>query len=73
MVLRLRWPSRIWMVRRSVPSSSRWVAKLCRSVCTVTCLSSPAARHAACAGFIHGLGGDRPTGDISREEPGLGW
>ena len=31
------------MVRRSVPASSRWVAKLCRRVWTVTCLPSPAA------------------------------
>ena len=27
MVFRLRCPNRIWMVRRSVPDSSRWVAK----------------------------------------------
>src|SRR5262249_22205998 len=40
-VPRLRWPRRIWMVRRSVPSSSRWVAKLWRRVWTVTCLSRP--------------------------------
>ena len=31
------------MVRMSVPASSRWVAKLCRRVWTVTCLPSPAA------------------------------
>ena len=29
MVFRLRCPNRIWMVRRSVPDSSRWVAKQC--------------------------------------------
>jgi integrase/recombinase XerD len=29
-VLKLWCPSRTWMVRRSVPDSSRWVAKLCR-------------------------------------------
>jgi hypothetical protein len=34
------------MVRRSVPDSSNWVAKLWRKVWTVTCLSNPAARRA---------------------------
>ena len=41
------------MMRMSVPLSRRWVAKLCRSVCTVTRLASPAAaqaeRQAACS------------------------
>ena len=46
MVLKLRCPSRTWMVRRSVPDSSRWVAKLCRKVCTVTCLLRPEAARA---------------------------
>src|SRR6266851_3994235 len=31
-VFRLRCPSRIWIRRRSVASSSRWVAKQCRKV-----------------------------------------
>src|SRR5208282_1959396 len=31
-VLRLRCPSRIWMRRRSIASSIRWVAKQCRKV-----------------------------------------
>ena len=34
------------MMRMSVPASSRWVAKLCRSVWTVTGLAKPAARTA---------------------------
>src|SRR5690242_9256817 len=34
------------MMRMSVPLSSRWVAKLCRSVCTVTRLPRPDAAHA---------------------------
>src|SRR6516162_9737757 len=42
-VLKLRWPSRTWMVRRSVPASSRWVAKLCRKLRGVTCLRKEAA------------------------------
>ena len=48
----LAWPSRTWMMRTSAPLSSRWVANVCRSVCTVTCLLTPAAaqaeRQAAC-------------------------
>jgi len=50
-LLRLAWSS-AWMTRMSAPFSARWLAKLCRSVCTVTCLSRLAAmwaeRHAAC-------------------------
>ena len=42
------------MVRMLVPASSRWVAKLCRRVWTVTCLPRPAASraalHAMCTG-----------------------
>ena len=69
-VLRLRWPSRIWMVRRSVPSSNRWSSKAVpKRVHGDVPLSSPAAERAASRGFIHGLGGQRPTGNISREEP----
>ena len=52
-VCRLLWPSNAWMIRMSVSFSSRWVAKLWRSVCTVTRLLSPEAaqteRHAACS------------------------
>ena len=40
-VLRLRWPSSNWMVRRSVPASSRWTAKAWRSECGVTGLPMP--------------------------------
>lgn len=40
------WPSRTWMIRMSAPPSRRWVAKLWRSVNTVTRLSMPAAAHA---------------------------
>ena len=43
----LAWPSRTWMTRMSTPSSSRCVAKLCRSVCGLTFLLSPAAIAAA--------------------------
>jgi hypothetical protein len=32
-VLRLRCPSSSWIVRRSVPASSRWTAKAWRSEC----------------------------------------
>ena len=46
MVLKLWCPSRTWMVRRSVPDSSRWVAKLCRNVCICTCLLRPEAASA---------------------------
>src|SRR5262245_53453367 len=42
-VLKLRWPKRTWMVRRSVPDSSKWVAKLWRRVWAVTSLFMPAA------------------------------
>jgi hypothetical protein len=49
---RLAWPSRTWMMRTSAPLSNRWVANVCRKVCTVTCLLKPAAaqaeRQAAC-------------------------
>ena len=53
------------MMRMSVPLSSRWVAKLWRSVWTVTRLPIPAAaqadRQAACSttGWI-GYSGSRP-------------
>src|ERR1022692_2042589 len=35
-VARLRWPSSSWMVRISVPASSRWTANACRKECGVT-------------------------------------
>ena len=62
---RLRWPSSAWMMRMSVPPSSRWVAKLCRSVCTVTRLPRPDAAHAerqaACSTVASiGCSGSRP-------------
>ena len=48
-----RCPSKSWMTRMSTPCSKRWVAKLCRNVCTVTFLSKPAAsaawRQARCS------------------------
>ena len=56
------------MVRRSVPDSSRWVAKLWRSVWTVTCLPKPAARRAAGADLAHAAGGEGPIGHGAREE-----
>src|SRR6185503_19475192 len=39
---RSSWPSSSWMVRRSVPASSRWVAQLCRTRCGETLLRMPA-------------------------------
>ena len=51
---RLACPSSTWIVRRSVPASSRCVAKLCRSVCGVTCLPRPAALVRVDAGPLHG-------------------
>ena len=42
-VFKLRCPMRIWIRRRSVASSSRWVAKQCRKVCGETGLESCAA------------------------------
>ena len=35
MVLLEPWPSKAWIYRRSVPCSSKWVAKLWRSECGV--------------------------------------
>ena len=60
------------MVRRSVPASSRWVAKLCRRVWTVTCFSRPEARRAWRQTFSTACGGDRPVGVAAGEEAGLG-
>ena len=45
-VARLRWPSSSWMERISVPDSSRWTAKACRSECGVIGLAT-VARHTA--------------------------
>src|ERR1035438_7822126 len=39
---RSRCPSRIWMVRRSAPASSRWVAKQWRNVCGWMSIPRPA-------------------------------
>ena len=54
------------MTRMSTPCSSRWVAKLCRNVWTVTDLLSPAAsaarRQASCnARLVIGRAGLRPA------------
>ena len=43
----LAWPRSVWITRISTPCSSRWVAKLCRSVCGDTRLVIPAAWAAA--------------------------
>src|SRR5580704_8653290 len=55
------------MMRMSTPLSSRCVAKLCRSTCTLTRLSSPAAavadRQAACTGRV-----DRRIGGAARKQ-----
>src|SRR5487761_1735276 len=40
-VSRSRWPSKSWMLRRSVPASSRWEAKECRSTCGLRGLLRP--------------------------------
>ena len=59
------------MMRMSVPPSSRCVAKLCRSVCTVTRLSSSAAAQAerqaacsaaGCSGCSAVAAGEQPVG-----------
>ena len=55
------------MIRRSVPPSSRWVAKLCRRVWTVTCLPRPAASRAP-ASLSHRARGDRSIRQFTREE-----
>ena len=67
-VLKLRWPSRTWMVRRSVPDSSKWVAKLCRRVWTVTCLPNPASWRARQQTLPTAAGGDGLIGHGAREE-----
>src|ERR1035441_3150072 len=38
----LGMPSRTWIVRRSAPASSMWVAKLCLSLWGATCFAMPA-------------------------------
>ena len=44
-------PSKVWMVRMSVPLSRRWVAKLCLNVWQLARLSMPAALAAAVTAF----------------------
>ena len=57
------------MVRMSVPASSRWVAKLCRRVWTVTCLPSPAARAAWTQTWCTVPAVMGPSRDVAGEEP----
>ena len=57
------------MVRMSVPASSRWVAKLCRSVWTVTCLPRPGGAGGLDADPVHRAGGDGAARDVAGEEP----
>ena len=38
----LAWPRRTWITLTSVFASKRWVAKLCRNVCSVAGLAIPA-------------------------------
>src|SRR5215468_651319 len=40
------WRRKTWMIRTSAPLSKRWVANVCRKVCTVTCLFKTAAAQA---------------------------
>ena len=68
MVLKLWCPSRTWMVRRSVPDSSKWVAKLCRNVCICTCLLRPEASRARWQTIWTVRTADRPVGLASGEE-----
>src|ERR1700738_1080534 len=46
-VSNLSWPKSAWMILISVPRSSRWVAKLWRSACSVTPFLIPAASAAS--------------------------
>lgn len=58
-VLQRRCPSSNWIVRRSVPASSMWVAKLCLNVCGPILLLSPARSAAswhACRTTLSELG-----------------
>ena len=57
------------MVRMSVPASSRWVAKLCRRVWTVTCLPRPGGPGGLDADPVHRAGGEGPARDVAGEEP----
>ena len=57
------------MVRMSVPASSRWVAKLCRRVWTVTCLPRPAARAARAQTVVHRPAVMGRPGTVAGEEP----
>jgi hypothetical protein len=60
-------------MRMSVPASSRWVAKLCRRVCTVTGLLSAArraaTRQASCKVATLGGDADRLARLPAREQP----
>ena len=57
------------MMRMSVPLSSRWVAKLCRSVCTVTRLPRPDAAHAERQAACSTVGMDRMLAITAGKQP----
>ena len=57
------------MMRMSVPLSNRWVAKLCRSVWTVTRLLRPEAAHARTASRVQHGRTDRMLAVAAREQP----
>ena len=59
------------MVRMSVPDSSRWTAKACRSEWGVTCLESWASSRADLHADSHGASGYRLAGMSAWEEPFL--
>ena len=52
---RSSWPSRSWMVRRSVPASSRCVAQLCRTRCGRDSLADAGPLGSFGAGTPHDL------------------
>ena len=56
---RSRWPSSIWMVRRSAPASSRCVAKQCLSVCGCTCFLQARSLGGFLASVPDHFGGNR--------------
>ena len=60
------------MVRRSVPASSRWVAKLWRMVWAVMFLPRPAALAGTLADLLYARGGNGPAGDRAGKED-VGW
>lgn len=55
-VFTLLWPSKTWMVRISVPDSSKCVAKECRKVWQVTRLGILARAAASVTAFCTELG-----------------